>query len=403
MLEVAEIFNAKILIVDDQKANVILLEQMLKNAGYLRVSSTMDPRAVYPLHLAQCYDLILLDLQMPEMDGFQVMECLKEIDPDGYLPVLVITAQPSHKLRALQAGAKDFVSKPFDLIEVQTRIHNMLEVRLLYQKLENYNKVLEQTVLERTAELRESEARFKSFTELSSDWYWEQDAHGKFTKVSGPVFEMLGMERVDTSSGDPGTSDLVASAGWNAAERELLHANIAARRPFLDFVYTRSNLNGTTQYLQVSGEPMFDSSSRFTGYRGIGMELTDRRRPDTEQCRFRAAMGLIDQAVILFNRTGMRVIDANDTASRMTGLSRAELLASDLAHLGLGVGEELASHLDRLIAHSLTEAGEQPGNEAQSVQLRKKDAATRTVQISWNVLQDAGQWVVVGVISDTEA
>lgn len=273
MLEASEMLNAGILIVDDQKANVMLLEQMLKSAGYRRVTSTMDPRTVCGLHAAHRYDLILLDLQMPDMDGFQVMEGLKEIETDGYLPVLVITAQPGHKLRALQVGAKDFVSKPFDLIEVQTRIHNMLEVRLLYQKLDNYNKLLEQTVLERTAELRESEARFKSFTELSSDWYWEQDAQGKFTKFSGPVFEMLGIDASDV----PDASGTV-SGGWNAAERALLNANIAARRPFLDFVYSRSNPNGTMQYLQVSGEPIFDSASRFTGYRGIGMDVTDRMR-----------------------------------------------------------------------------------------------------------------------------
>jgi CheY-like chemotaxis protein len=118
MLESSEILNASILIVDDQIANVQLLERMLRNAGYLRISSTMDPRAVCPQHVAQRYDLILLDLQMPEMDGFEVIEELKKIETDGYLPVLVITAQPGHKLRALQAGAKDFVSKPFDLVEV---------------------------------------------------------------------------------------------------------------------------------------------------------------------------------------------------------------------------------------------------------------------------------------------
>ena len=104
----------------------------------------------------------------------------------------MLTAQPGHKLRALQAGAKDFISKPFDLVEVKTRIHNMLEVRLLYKKLEDYARVLEQAVQERTAELRESEARYRSLTELASDWYWEQDETGSFTRVSGPVLEMLG-------------------------------------------------------------------------------------------------------------------------------------------------------------------------------------------------------------------
>lgn len=273
MLEASEILNAGILIVDDQEANVLLLEKMLRNAGYRHITSTMDPHTVCTLHAEHRYDLILLDLQMPGMDGFQVMEGLKEIEMEGYLPVLVITAQPGHKLRALQAGAKDFISKPFDLIEVQTRIHNMLEVRLLYQKLDNYNKVLEQTVLERTAELRESEARFKSFTELSSDWYWEQDAQGQFTKVFGPVFEMLGIEAHDML-GATGT----VLAGWDPAERAVLDANIAARRPFLDFIYSRSRADGSKQYLQVSGEPMFDSASRFIGYRGIGMDITERMR-----------------------------------------------------------------------------------------------------------------------------
>ncbi|MFA6442484.1 MAG: response regulator [Sterolibacterium sp.] len=274
MLEAAEILNASILIVDDQEANVILLEQLLRDVGYRHIATTMDPRAVAPMHLAERYDLILLDLQMPDMDGFQVMEKLKEIETDSYLPVLVITAQPGHKLRALKAGAKDFVSKPFDLTEVQTRIHNLLEVRLLYRKLDLYNKVLEQTVLERTAELRESEARFKSFTELSSDWYWEQDADGKYTRISGPVHEMLGLAAGDMLGATSG----VLAGTWNEAERAQLADNIAARRPFLDFVYSRRNADGTTQYLQVSGEPMFDSASRFIGYRGIGSDITDRMR-----------------------------------------------------------------------------------------------------------------------------
>ena len=271
MLEEAELLNASILIVDDQQSNVLLLETMLRNAGYLQLTTTMDPHAVCALHQAQQFDLILLDLQMPEMDGFQVMERLKEIETNSYLPVLVITAQPGHKLRALQAGAKDFVSKPFDLIEVQTRIHNMLEVRLLYKKLANYNKQLEQTVLERTAALRDSEARFKSFTELSSDWYWEQDANGKFVSTSGPVLDMLGMH--DSASNV--VESTTTAVQWDPVERAQLADNIASRRPFLDFVYTRKLGNGQVQYLQVSGEPIFDETSRFIGYRGIGMDITD--------------------------------------------------------------------------------------------------------------------------------
>lgn len=270
----ADILKANILIVDDQRANVALLEQLLSEAGYTCVTSTMKPEEVCTLHRMHHYDLILLDLQMPGMDGFQVMAALKTNDADAYLPVIVLTAQPGHKLRALQAGAKDFISKPFDLLEVKTRIHNMLEVRLLYKKLESYSKRLEQTVLERTAELRESEARYRSLTELASDWYWEQDALGNFTKVSGPVLEMLGI-RVDglaDQSGAEASNEQVM--GWNEAERSVLRIKIAERQPFLDYVFNCVNADGSRRKFQVSGEPMFNRSCRFIGYRGIGVELT---------------------------------------------------------------------------------------------------------------------------------
>ncbi len=153
ILAESEIYSASILIVDDQESNVSLLEQLLTEAGYSCVTSTMNPQEVSALHKKNRYDLILLDLQMPVMDGFQVMAELKTAECDSFFPVLVITAQPGHKLRALEAGAKDFVSKPFDLVEVKTRIRNMLEVRLLHKKLVNYNKLLEQTVQERTVDL----------------------------------------------------------------------------------------------------------------------------------------------------------------------------------------------------------------------------------------------------------
>ena len=172
MVSLADILNARILVVDDQEANVRLLEGMLRIAGYAYIESTMDPREVCELHRKNRYSLILLDLQMPGMDGFQVMEGLKEIETDGYLPVLVITAQPAHKLRALEAGAKDFVSKPFDLAELRARVHNILEVRLLHLETKNYSKVLEETVRELEASrevirLKTLEERKKSEQELA--------------------------------------------------------------------------------------------------------------------------------------------------------------------------------------------------------------------------------------------
>jgi adenylate cyclase len=153
MREASDILAAKLLVVDDQPANVLLLQRMLGEAGYRSIMSTLDPRTVRELHETNRYDLILLDLQMPGMDGFQVMEELKAIETAGYLPVLVITAQPDHKLRALRAGAKDFISKPFDVAEVLMRVHNMLEVRLLHVEIHRKNAELktlfDQVVAER--------------------------------------------------------------------------------------------------------------------------------------------------------------------------------------------------------------------------------------------------------------
>jgi CheY-like chemotaxis protein len=134
MFDSADILAARILIVDDQDASVRLLELMLRRVGYSAVSSTTDPNQVCPLHQKNRYDLILLDLQMPGLDGFQVLEGLKEVEQEGYLSVLVMTAYPAHKRRALDAGAKDFISKPFRPVEVMTRVHNLLELRLLHRK-----------------------------------------------------------------------------------------------------------------------------------------------------------------------------------------------------------------------------------------------------------------------------
>jgi len=196
MVNSSAILNAKVLIVDDLEANIILLERMLRGAGYTSVASTMDPSEVYELHIKNRYDLILLDLLMPGMDGFQVMEGLKESEPGGYLPVLVITAQPGHKLRALQAGAKDFISKPFELAEVLARVHNMLEVRLLHKELHNYNDVLEQRVRERTADLKEGYLE-TIFTMTRAAEYKDEDTGAHVKRIGYYCRELARMLSLD--------------------------------------------------------------------------------------------------------------------------------------------------------------------------------------------------------------
>ena len=134
MVTTFDILTARILIVDDMEDNLRMLEAVLREAGYTSVSATQDPRGVKELHRRNDYDLILLDVQMPSMDGFEVMESLREFERDGYLPVLAITGSPGHRMEALKRGARDFVRKPYDAEELLLRVRNMVEVRLLYKE-----------------------------------------------------------------------------------------------------------------------------------------------------------------------------------------------------------------------------------------------------------------------------
>lgn len=147
--------NAKLFIVDDNPTNVLLLERILKDSGYANIHSTTDSREVAQRHKEEGFDLILLDIRMPHMDGFEVMEALAQDIDEDYLPVLVLTAQTDLETRhrALQLGAKDFVTKPFDRTEVLNRIRNLLEVRILFKQQKSQNEILESAVRQRTEEL----------------------------------------------------------------------------------------------------------------------------------------------------------------------------------------------------------------------------------------------------------
>jgi diguanylate cyclase (GGDEF)-like protein/PAS domain S-box-containing protein len=192
MISPSDIRRARILVVDDEPVNVQLLEFLLKTTGYEQVSSTTDPRQVASLHLQHRFDLIILDLQMPHMDGFQVMEALKPMELGSWLPVLVVTAEPDKKLAALEAGARDFIGKPFDTVEVLTRIRNLLEVRLFHKESQDYGARMERKVRDRTAELQ----RFRGAMDATADAIFLVDARSMaMLDVSDGACRMLGFSR----------------------------------------------------------------------------------------------------------------------------------------------------------------------------------------------------------------
>jgi len=200
--------NAKILIVDDIPSNVLVLENILKNAGYADVQTTTDPLTVRGLHESERFDLILLDIHMPKLDGFGVMRELRELremGEDDYLPILVLTAQSDAETRsrALKEGAKDFVTKPLEMDEVLSRVANMLEVRLLYNEKLEQNEVLEQKVRDRTQKLRE--------TNLQIVRYLGRAAEYRDTETGMHVIRMSTM-----------SARLGRAAGMNHSDCELL-------------------------------------------------------------------------------------------------------------------------------------------------------------------------------------
>ena len=160
----------KILVVDDEPLNVALLEDMLSGGGYKRVKSIRDSREA----LAACQefepDLVLLDLMMPHIDGFAILESLRSARREIFLPVIVLTADANEqtKQRALRAGATDFLLKPFDELEVLLRIANMLEIRALHLQLDMQRAAFEDAVRSRTAELRDAQAELDAAAALAS-------------------------------------------------------------------------------------------------------------------------------------------------------------------------------------------------------------------------------------------
>ena len=181
-----EIKRGKILIVDDEPGNVLLLEQLLRSAGFDNFRSTTDSRQVLALFLDYKPDLILLDLQMPYLDGYAVMRQIgPRVPPGDYLPVLVLTADltPEARQKALSLSAKDFLNKPFDHTEALLRIRNLLEMRLLHVQALNHNHLLETTVAERTRELEE--AQIETLERLAYAAEFRDDDTGDHTRRMG--------------------------------------------------------------------------------------------------------------------------------------------------------------------------------------------------------------------------
>lgn len=202
-------FSSKILIVDDDPLNVDVLDEILKENSYDAVKTTTDPFEAVKLFEEVDYDLILLDILMPGMDGFEVIEKFKEIKPDLSVPILVLSALSDQqtRLKALSSGARDYLIKPFNPAEVLVRIRNLLEVRLAQKQLRMHNEILDQKVQERTQELQDT--RLEIINRLGMAAEYRDNETG---------FHIIRMSRI--------CYEIAKAAGLNRHESELiLHAS----------------------------------------------------------------------------------------------------------------------------------------------------------------------------------
>ena len=199
----------RILIVDDEPANLKLLHKMLSGQGYTNLDLVQDPREVLNCYRAAHPDLILLDINMPHLDGFAVMAQLTALQDPLLPPIVVLTAQHGrdYLLRALNSGARDFVTKPFDRVELLTRARNLLEVHQAHRLLHDQKAVLEELVQERTRQLRDT--RLQIVQRLGRAAEYRDNETG---------FHVIRMSRVSAL--------LARSLGWSEYDSELmLHAS----------------------------------------------------------------------------------------------------------------------------------------------------------------------------------
>jgi two-component system, cell cycle sensor histidine kinase and response regulator CckA len=356
MFEASDVLSAKVLIVDDRQANVRLLELMLQGAGYVSVTSTVDPRLVCDLHRTNQYDLILLDLQMPGLDGFQVMRELREVEPEGYLPVLVVTAHADQRLHALQAGARDFISQPFDHLEALTRIHNMLEVRLLLRESRS-----------RTAGV---ESRYRGLLEAAPDAMVVVNQAGEIVLLNVQAEKQFGYMRDElvgqriTNIIPEGFAERLRADGLRSTEDALAQQigtgiELSARRK-----------DGSEFPIEIMLSPLESSEGILVtaAIRNItARKVSEQRLRDSEE-EYRLLFESNPHPMWVFDVETLAFLAVNDAAVRVYGFSKEEFLGMTIKEIR--PPEEVAALLEYLPTMPAA-----PSLPAVHVKHRKKDGS----------------------------
>ncbi|HXN34601.1 MAG TPA: PAS domain S-box protein, partial [Opitutaceae bacterium] len=364
MINSSDILRGKVLIVDDTPANVVLLEEMLKGTGYTSVKSTANPREVCALHRDNQFDLIMLDLQMPDMDGFHVMAGLKEVEPDGDLSVLVLTARPEHKILALKAGAKGFISKPFNLAEVLVQVHNLIEMRLL----------------RRSADLL-SASRLENSQRMAGLGDWDYDFTTNRSIWSDEIYRILGISREEFPPGSETFERMVHPDDKPPFLREKTAASQGNRCSNLEHRIVRPD--GRIRHIHYVSEVISNGNGRPGHEAGTVQDITDRKLAEEDlrksEERYRTMLMISPDAHVVL--VGGVITFVNRAFCRLTGAAEpAQWIGRPVREV---VHHDWHSYIEALVAQGPDEK-RRPRAEIKFV---RRDGTSVDVEVS-NVVFD---------------
>ena len=386
-----DLLDARILVVDDVEADARLIAGMLGGSGYSNVTTSSDPVSVGELHAKHRYDLIVLDVLMPGMDGFQVLEKLRPTEAETYVPVIVVTAEPDHMKRALEAGARDFISKPIRMVELLSRAHNALELGLLLREARARGKVLETTLRERTADLRDAEGRFRAIVEQSIVAIYTVEG-GRFTYANPRLCEWLGYTLAELRGIE--IADLVVEE-----DRALLAQNRergeAGDPSALVATYRLLRRDGRVLHLSVDGK-LLELKGRKVLF-GIGQDITERIRAQEllleAESHYRA---LVEQSIvgIFLSDENARLIYANPHLCEIVGYPLDEMVGRDSIQLAVEEDRDIIREMRRKrLAGELS-------NIALDLRVRRKDGQIVHLSVESKLIELAGGKATIGVVQD---
>lgn len=377
--------NAHILAVDDELANLQLISRLLATDGYTHVTTMMDPREILPLVLEREPDLILLDLHMPHLNGFMVLELLQTwISEDNHIPIIVLTADATSdaRKRALHAGATDFLTKPFDTLEVLLRVRNHLQTRFLHQAARSRSVALE--------------GQLATILSSVEEVLWSATPEGQLTFVSDAVAAITGRPASEFLGRDACFGDIVLPEDWQELAGWPERASWEGR---FDEEYRIRRADGEIRWIRTRCLIVRDAAGFLKGIDGIAQDVTDRRHLSEERA-LRAAQEEVDRA-----KTEMVSIVSHELRTPLASfLGFSELLlmedvSPDEQRLWITTIHEeairLSALVDDLLDLSRIEAGEvvlsqQPSQLSEIVErsLRAFDSTGDGARLAWGLRED---------------